>query len=318
VLEFAGLKPGFLVGGVPENFGVSARLGEEPYFVIEADEYDSAFFDKRSKFVHYHPRTLILNNLEFDHADIFADLAAIQTQFHHLVRIVPEQGCIIRPEHDANLQVVIDRGCWTPQVLIGEQGWSAISERDDNSQFSVFYQQALQTKVTWNLIGEHNVANALAVFAATQQIGIPADLTAQALASFKNVKRRLEVKGTINGITVYDDFAHHPTAIQLTLQGLRHKVGQDRIIAIIDLGSYTMRSGAHKNTLLPAIAAADQVYFYKEHPDWHIFGETTVPWTEYADTTSLIADLKKNTQKNDHIVVMSNRGFVSILQAIES
>jgi UDP-N-acetylmuramate: L-alanyl-gamma-D-glutamyl-meso-diaminopimelate ligase len=309
VLESAGLAPGFMIGGVPENFGVSARAGNAPYFVIEADEYDSAFFDKRSKFVHYRPRTLVLNNLEFDHADIFPDLAAIQTQFHHLVRIVPEQGLIISPAEDENIQQVLQQGCWSEQDVIGKKGWHAKLLSPDGAEFEVYYQQNRQTKVMWNLLGEHNVHNALAVFAAAAHIGVKPEAVAEGLANFKNVKRRMQVRGVVNGITVYDDFAHHPTAIQLTLEGLRNKVGSARIIAIVECGSYTMRAGVHSQRLLPAVQAADEVIFYKECDAWEIEGDSDVAWQSFAKVPDVLAASLALAQAGDHILVMSNRGF---------
>lgn len=313
VLEYAGLTPGFLIGGVPENFGVSARIGSEPYFVIEADEYDTGFFDKRSKFLHYHPSTLIMNNLEFDHADIFSDLAAIQTQFHHLVRTVPGSGLIIWPETDAALEAVIAKGCWSQQALIGVKGWHAQLDSTDGSAFRVFYQGTLKANVQWNLLGQHNVHNALSVMAAATSIGIAPTIVAEALAQFKNVKRRLEVRGTVNGITVYDDFAHHPTAIRLTLDGLRNKVGSARIIAVSELGSYTMRAGTHSETLLPAVAAADEVIFYKpDNDNWQLKGQLDKPWQVLQTPDAVLAALLAAARPGDHILIMSNRGFGGI------
>ena len=309
VLEHAGLKPGFMIGGVPENFSVSARLGAEPYFVIEADEYDSAFFDKRSKFIHYHPRTLILNNLEYDHADIFPDLAAIQTQFHHLIRIVPEQGLVIRPSSNKNLQQVIDAGCWTPQTLIGANGWHAKSRNACQSEFDVFYIEEHKATISWQLIGEHNVLNALATFAAADHIGISTDKIATALHEFKSVKRRMQLLSNAGGITLYDDFAHHPTALQLTLTALRNKVGASRIIAIIELASYTMRSGEHQNNLLPAIQQADQVIFYKTDPDWQIQGDSQTPWQSEANINDILITLKEILTEGDHVILMGNGNF---------
>jgi UDP-N-acetylmuramate: L-alanyl-gamma-D-glutamyl-meso-diaminopimelate ligase len=309
VLECAGKQPSYLIGGVPENFGVSARLQNSDYFVIEADEYDSAFFDKRSKFIHYHPRTLILNNLEFDHADIFKDLAAIQTQFHHLVRIVPEKGVIIWPQADKNLQAVLTEGCWTPQEFIGVNGWHAKAIVADNSQFSVYYHDEWQADVNWSLVGEHNQLNALTVFAAAKHIGIEPTNVATALTNFKNVKRRLQVIANKNDITVYDDFAHHPTAIKLTLSGLRKKVGQQPIVALIELGSYTMRHGDHQDTLLSAIADADYVIFYQEENAWQPKGKSETPWKICHKVDEILPFLQKQLAANTHIVLMSNRSF---------
>ena len=317
VLEVAGLEPGFLIGGVPENFGVSARIGKAPYFVIEADEYDSGFFDKRSKFVHYHPRTLILNNLEYDHADIFPNLAAIQTQFHHLVRIVPGNGKIIWPQDDQNLRTVLEQGCWTQQEYLGPEGWSARLSADDGSAFQVHYCNEVIAEVKWDLIGQHNVHNALAVFAAATAIGIASAVIADALASFKNVKRRLEIKGTVNDITVYDDFAHHPTAIALTLDGLRKRVGSARILAVSELGSYTMRTGVHRATLLPAMMQADEVLFYKpDADDWQLEGHLQKPWQLCSTADEVLAALVAKAQPGDHILIMSNRGFSGIYEKL--
>jgi UDP-N-acetylmuramate: L-alanyl-gamma-D-glutamyl-meso-diaminopimelate ligase len=317
-LEVAGLTPGFLIGGVPENFGVSARLGDAPYFVIEADEYDSGFFDKRSKFIHYHPRTLVMNNLEFDHADIFPNLAAIQTQFQFLVRTVPSEGSIVWPADDHNLAEVMEKGCWSEQILIGPDSWRAEMTNADGSEFAVFFGDKKIIDVSWGLLGKHNVKNALVVFAVATKLGIKADVTAQALASFENVKRRLEVKGTANNITVYDDFAHHPTAIELTLDGLRNKIGkQQRIIAVVELGSYTMRVGVHKDHLLPSLEQADEIIFYKpEKFDWQLGGQTTKEWCMLTTADEVLNKIVERAKPGDHILIMSNRGFAGIHQRI--
>ena len=318
VLHAAGLNPGFLIGGVPENFGVSARLGDDPYFVIEADEYDSGFFDKRSKFIHYHPRTLVMNNLEFDHADIFPNLAAIQTQFQFLVRTVPSEGSIVWPTEDHNLAEVIQKGCWSEQILIGPDSWHAELTHADGSQFAVYLGKKKIVDVNWTLLGKHNVKNALVVFAVATKLGITPDVTAQALGSFENVKRRLEVKGTANNITVYDDFAHHPTAIELTLDGLRNNVGkQQRIIAVVELGSYTMRVGVHKDHLLPALEQADEIIFYKpESFDWELGGETTKEWCILTTADAVLEKIVERAKPGDNILIMSNRGFAGIHQRI--
>ncbi|MFV1973984.1 MAG: UDP-N-acetylmuramate:L-alanyl-gamma-D-glutamyl-meso-diaminopimelate ligase, partial [Thiohalobacterales bacterium] len=247
ILEHAGLAPGFLIGGVPVNFGVSARLGSGPFFVVEADEYDTAFFDKRSKFVHYRPRTLVLNNLEYEHADIFPDLAAIQRQFHHLVRTVPGNGLIIENADDANLADMLATGCWTPRETFtvngGSAGWQASLVSADGSCFDVLFNDELQGRVEWEQLGLHNVQNALAAIAAARHAGVPAAQAIAALAEFRGIKRRLEVRGTVNGVTVYDDFAHHPTAIATTLAGLRNRVGAARILLVLEPRSNTMRMG---------------------------------------------------------------------------
>jgi UDP-N-acetylmuramate: L-alanyl-gamma-D-glutamyl-meso-diaminopimelate ligase len=319
ILDYAGLNPGFLIGGVPENFGLSARLGDSAYFVIEADEYDSAFFDKRSKFIHYRPKTLILNNLEFDHADIFPDLAAIQQQFHYLVRTVPGNGLIIRHADDQNLTDVLAQGCWTPVTTFGHSGdWQAKLIQADGSAFEVYYDTALIGTVTWELVGQHNVNNALAAIAAAYHAGVPAARALEALASFKNVKRRLEVKGkTENHITVYDDFAHHPTAIATTLAGLRAKVGDKaRIIAVLEFGSYTMRTGVHKDQMQQALAQADRVYCKRpDGQDWgleRLLQQFSQPTSLYDDVDSLVAALSQQAEAGDHVIVMSNSGFGGI------
>ncbi len=326
ILESAGLNPGFLIGGVPDNFGVSARLGSSPYFVIEADEYDSAFFDKRSKFIHYRAKTLILNNLEYDHADIFPDLPAIKQQFHYLVRTVPGNGGIIRHAHDTNLQNVLDMGCWTPVTEFGnaQAEWSATLNKSDGSAFTVLRDQKPVAEVRWELVGRHNVDNALAAIAAASQVGVSPAVAASALTSFKNVKRRLEVKGETKQIVIYDDFAHHPTAISTTLAGLRAKIGSARMIAVLEFGSYTMRSGVHKNAIQSALADADMVVCKSTDADWGLTGilsKFTQPTAVYDDVESLVAGLAPKLHPGDHVVVMSNSSFGGIhkklLEAIE-
>ncbi|MGB2105271.1 MAG: UDP-N-acetylmuramate:L-alanyl-gamma-D-glutamyl-meso-diaminopimelate ligase, partial [Glaciecola sp.] len=262
ILEFAGYTPGFLIGGVPENFGVSARIGEGNFFVIEADEYDSAFFDKRSKFVHYRPRTLVLNNLEFDHADIFDDLNAIKKQFHHLVRSVPANGLILSEKHDNNMQDVLEMGCWTTQEFISKD-WTAQKTQADGGRFEVYYQGQLQGEVNWSLIGDHNVHNGLMAIAAAHNVGVTTDIAIESLSEFVNVKRRMEIKGTVANITVYDDFAHHPTAIKTTVEGLKANVGVQRILAILEPRSNTMKLGIHKDQLTESWAQADEVYIFE-------------------------------------------------------
>ena len=328
ILEHAGLKPGFLVGGVPENFGVSARLGDSPFFVIEADEYDSAFFDKRPKFIHYHPKTAILNNLEFDHADIFADLEAIKQQFHYLVRTVPGNGLIVRAAEDVNLTAVLSKGCWTPVTTFGgEQGaWQARLQEADGSVFDVSCDQAPLGTANWSLLGQHNVNNALAAIAAAQHAGVPVERALAALPHFKNVKRRLEVKGQANGITVYDDFAHHPTAIATTLAGLRAKVGNAaRIIVVLEFGSYTMRTGVHKDHIAVALNTADMVVCKRpESLDWDlqtVLKQLSQPHALCDTVESVVEYLATQVHSGDHVVVMSNSGFGGIheklLQAIQ-
>src|SRR5471030_3035156 len=265
ILEDAGYAPGFLIGGVPMNFGVSARLqgkegsGNSIFFVIEADEYDTAFFDKRSKFVHYHAKTAILNNLEYDHADIFPDLGAIETQFHHLVRTVPGIGRLIVNGDEPALQRVIARGCWSEHENFGRAdgvNWT-MTEHDDGS-FDVIFNGEPSGTVRWSLTGKHNRANALAAIAAARHVGVPVAQAAHSLGGFENVKRRMEVRGVVNGVTVYDDFAHHPTAIETTLKGLRARVGAQRILAVLEPRSNTMKLGVHREQLAPSLKVADK------------------------------------------------------------
>lgn len=314
ILHYAGLNPGFLIGGIPQNFSLSARLGDSPYFVIEADEYDSAFFDKRSKFIHYHPRTAILNNLEFDHADIFDNLAAIQRQFHYLVRTIPNNGLIVRPSADTNLDGVIEQGCWTPIVTIGHhQGeWRVKENAADYSNFTLYRQDELLGTVNWGMIGQHNMLNALTAVVAAHHVGIAPAIAIAALNEFQGVKRRLEIRGEIRGVTFYDDFAHHPTAIVTTLMGLRHKVGEKRIIAIVELGSFTMRTGVHRDTLAPALATADIVLIARPKQDWGvdaIAAQLGSKATVYDTTQAIVAAVAELVQTNDQLIVMSNTGF---------
>lgn len=323
ILEYAGMKPGFLIGGVPENFGCSARAGESPFFVVEADEYDTAYFDKRSKFVHYHPRTLVMNNLEFDHADIFDDLEQIQRQFHHLVRTVPGNGLILSPLSDGNLHDVLDMGCWTPvehfQAEV-EAGWHVSNAVADGSEFDVICEGENAGRLKWELSGQHNVNNALAALAAARHAGVPLAESIAALAEFKNVKRRMELRGEVNGISVYDDFAHHPTAIELTLEGLRASVGQARIHAVLEPRSNTMRMGVHSNKLAAALGAADSVWVYApEDLGWDaglvLSGLGNRLFVE-EQTDSIVDGLTKLARPGDYILVMSNGGFENIHQRI--
>lgn len=324
LLESAGLNPGFLIGGVPENFGVSARVGESPFFVIEADEYDSAFFDKRSKFIHYRPKTLILNNLEFDHADIFPDLSAIKQQFHFLVRTVPGNGQIIHHANDHNLHEVLEKGCWTPTVTFGgsKGQWQARLIKEDGSCFEVLHNQQSQGQVNWNLVGMHNVDNALAAIAAAEHAGVPASQSVVALGSFKNVKRRLEVKGQANGIVLYDDFAHHPTAIATTLAGLRARIGKKaRIVAVLEFGSYTMRSGVHKDAIKDSLIDADLIACKRPDSEWDlasILTQFNQPTVLSDQVDSLVENLIPKLQPGDHVIVMSNSGFGGIHQKLLS
>lgn len=321
ILEAAGLSPGFLIGGVPENFGLSARLGETPYFVIEADEYDSAFFDKRSKFLHYSPDILIFNNLEYDHADIFPNLQAIKQQFHYLIKTIPSNGLIVRHAEDANVDDVINRGCWTKTVSFGKEGdWQAELIEPDGSVFSVSFQGKQIGKVKWDLLGEHNVENALAAIAAAYQINIAPENAIVALTSFKNVKRRLELKGEVKGIHVYDDFAHHPTAIFKTLSGLRAKIGdKGRLIAVLEFGSYTMKSGYHKEELHHALGSADLVYCKAPAVDFGlkpILASLKKPTFLYDEVDLIVKNLVKELTRGDHVVIMSNAAFGGIHQKL--
>ena len=323
ILQYAGLNPGFLIGGVPQNFGVSARLGSLPspaggrgaggeggFFVIEADEYDTAFFDKRSKFVHYRPRTAILNNLEFDHADIFPDLASIETQFHHLVRTVPGNGLVVCNGREESLRRVLQRGCWTPVEMFGSgEGWSI----DANDRVAL--NGVSQGTLEWDLLGEHNRMNALAALAAARHAGVPAAQGLAALSEFKNVKRRMEVRGTVNGITVYDDFAHHPTAIDTTIAGLHRKVGSARILAVLEPRSNTMKLGVMKDALPGSLKGADLVFCYGANLGWDVRG-ALAPLGEKVvvkdDLNELIEAIAAAARSGDHVLVMSNGGFGGI------
>ncbi|MDJ0739377.1 MAG: UDP-N-acetylmuramate:L-alanyl-gamma-D-glutamyl-meso-diaminopimelate ligase [Gammaproteobacteria bacterium] len=323
ILEHAGLAPGFLIGGVPENFGVSARAGDAPFFVVEADEYDTAFFDKRSKFVHYRPCTLVLNNLEFDHADIFDDLEAIQRQFHHLVRTVPGNGLIISPLNDGNLHDVLDRGCWTPLEHFDpefEAGWHVRNATADGGAFDVVCDGEVAGRVEWSLTGTHNVSNALAALAAARHAGVAPALGIAALAEFRNVKRRMELRGEVRGVRVYDDFAHHPTAIRLTLDGLRQHVGERRILAVLEPRSNTMRMGVHAGLLAASLAKADRVWVYA--PDdlgWdarRVLRELGPRLVVSTSTQAIVDDVSALAQADDQVLVMSNGGFEGIHQRL--
>lgn len=315
ILEYAGLKPGFLIGGLPQNFDVSARLGDSPFFVIEADEYDSAFFDKRSKFVHYRPRTLVMNNLEFDHADIFEDLAAIQKQFNHLLRMVPNNGLVLLPKSDKNLRKVLDIGCWTPVQFSGAD-WQASHANPEGSEFEVMFKGELQGKVDWDLLGEHNINNALMAIAAARHAGVKTSIAIEALATFVNVKRRMEVRGVISDITLYDDFAHHPSAIATTIKGLRAKVGNERILAVLEPRSNTMKMGVHKDTLAGSWSDADQVFIFEpSNLSWsmdELLTQSEVTATLYKDMDMLVKSIVSYAKPGDHILVMSNGSFGGI------
>jgi len=323
ILEHAGLAPGFLIGGVPSNFDATARLGEgsrdtAPYFVIEADEYDTAFFDKRAKFVHYRPRTLILNNLEYDHADIYPDVAAIRRQFNQLLRTVPAAGRIVQNGDDDELATTVAMGCWTPREtfsLTGAQAdWSAALEPGSaGREFTVLRRGSPIARVDWQLLGEHNVMNALAAIAAANHVGVAAGSAAQALGEFRGVKRRMEVRGVVGGITVYDDFAHHPTAIEATLKGLRARLPHARIIAVLEPRSNTMKLGVHRDQLAPALALADRAWVLNPPQLGWDLAAAVAPLhgrVSLASTVdALVEALSAQVQPGDHVLVMSNGGF---------
>lgn len=319
ILEEAGLKPGFLIGGIPTNFGVSARLGESPFFVIEADEYDTAFFDKRSKFLHYRPRTLVLNNLEFDHADIFPDLAAIQRQFHHLLRIVPSSGLLLLNANDANLSDVLDMGSWTPLETVSTgtfpAQWQVRPVVADGSHFEVLLDSHPQGEVRWSQLGEHNMHNALSAIAAARHAGVPVVQSIEALCSFSGVKRRLEVRGEVNGVTLYDDFAHHPTAIATTLAGLKQQ-SDGRLLAVLEPRSNTMRLGIHQEQLAHSLRQADAVWLFQpDNLSWDLGGVgngLAAPVQILSQVDDLVASIVAQARSGDRLVVMSNGGFGGI------
>ena len=325
ILEHAGYSPGFLIGGIPQDFNLSARLGKphngQNYFVIEADEYDTAFFDKRSKFVHYRSRTAILNNLEFDHADIFPNLEAIETQFHHLVRTLPENGLIVSNGADKNLERVLAKGAWTPIERFAEsQYWRGscsllTTPASADSSFEVICDDKSQGTLKWNQLGEHNRQNALAAIAAARHAGIAPATSIEALAKFKGVKRRMEIRGTVNGITVYDDFAHHPTAIETTIAGLRKQVGKARILAVLEPRSNTMKQGVWRDSLAASLSDADVVFCYIANLGWDA-AAALAPLGEKLSTRDQLPDLidsiTQTTNQGDHILIMSNGGFGGI------
>ncbi|UTW47519.1 UDP-N-acetylmuramate:L-alanyl-gamma-D-glutamyl-meso-diaminopimelate ligase [Bacterioplanoides sp. SCSIO 12839] len=328
ILEYAQMAPGFLIGGVPENFGVSARLpgsaelGDSPFFVIEADEYDTAFFDKRSKFVHYQPRTLIVNNLEFDHADIFTDLAAIERQFHHVIRTVPTSGLVVAPTNEPAIQRVLEMGCWTPVQRFGQDteaapcDWQWRLDKADASQFSLLA-DGIEVTVNWSLSGLHNVSNAIAAIIAARHMGVTPEVSAKALAEFISVKRRMELVGEVNGIQVFDDFAHHPTAIKTTLAGAKARLQSDnpsgRVIAVLEPRSNTMKLGVHKNDLAESVVDADQVFWFQPvNIDWSVADiaeQCGVPAVCFDDLAELRTSIVSQAKPGDRIVVMSNGSF---------
>jgi UDP-N-acetylmuramate: L-alanyl-gamma-D-glutamyl-meso-diaminopimelate ligase len=324
ILTYAGLKPGFLIGGIAEDFGVSARIGEAPFFVVEADEYDSAFFDKRSKFVHYHPRTLICNNLEFDHADIFDTVADIQKQFHHVIRTVPSEGLIVENSTAPYLQETLAKGCWTPrQSFAGDNSdWTSRLIKADGSEFEVSFKGQAQGHVQWKTLGLHNVHNALAAIAAAHHAGVPVAVALEAIHTFKGVKRRLELRGEVKGVRVYDDFAHHPTAIRVTLQGIRDHVSHQggRLIAVLEPRSNTMRMGVFGTQLRDALQIADYIALFEPAGlNWNtdaMMSGSTQAFKVAPTLEELVANVRQYAKAGDHVVVMSNGGFGGVHQKL--
>ncbi len=319
ILDYAGMGPGFLIGGIPDNFGISARKGDTPFFVVEADEYDTAFFDKRSKFVHYHPRTLIMNNLEFDHADIFDNLAAIQKQFHHLVRTVPSVGRIIAPVADTAIDEVLAMGCWSEVEYLGSQ-WTTTLTEEDGSAFNIRCDGKISGTVRWRHTGNHNVANALAAIAAARHVGVMPEMGCEALCQFQGVKRRMELVADVNGVRIYDDFAHHPTAIATTIQGLRTKVGSSPIRVVIEPRSNTMRMGVHQATLAEATRQASEVIWFRpQELNWSlndVCKANGVPSKVMNSTEAIISYLQSTTGPGEYVLIMSNGGFEGIHQRL--
>jgi UDP-N-acetylmuramate: L-alanyl-gamma-D-glutamyl-meso-diaminopimelate ligase len=319
ILEYAGLDPGFLIGGVPGNFNVTARLGGGKHFVVEADEYDTAFFDKRAKFVHYRPHTAILNNLEHDHADIYPDVAAIQWQFHQLLRMVPRNGLVVANAADANVMHVIDMGCWTPVERFsggtgGDAAWYvAVEPSSDYSSFAVMEGDRKEAEVKWSMVGRHNAQNALAAMLAARHAGVEMQTAADALREFKGVRRRMEVRGVVNGITVYDDFAHHPTAIETTIDGLRRHIGAARLIAVLEPRSNTMKLGTHREAMAKSLMHADEVWMYQgPGVTWDVAGSVASLGAKARvenDIDTLVSELGDTLQPGDHVLIMSNGGF---------
>jgi len=329
ILAHAGLAPGFMIGGVPRDFGESARLGSAPFFVVEADEYDTSYFDRRSKFVHYRPRTLVINNLEYDHADIFDSLRAIQTQFHHLIRTVPGDGLIVAPTQDQAVDKVLRQGCWTPVARFGSgqpprrafecdsgEWWLAANVAADGSAFDVVLNDANCGRVSWPLTGEHNVANALAAIAATRHAGVPAEVAVAALSAFQGVKRRMEVIARRDALCVYDDFAHHPTAIRTTLEGLRRRVGNEQIVAVVEPRTHTMSLGALRHDLATCCAAANEaIWFRGPNLKWDLMDvvrDSVVPATVADDVDRIVNRFTRPRRRPCHVVIMSNGGFGGI------
>lgn len=332
LLEHAGLQPGFLIGGVPGNFNVTARLGAGRHFVVEADEYDTAFFDKRAKFVHYRPRTAVLNNLEHDHADIYPDVAAIQWQFHQLLRMVPHNGLVVANAADVHVMEVIDKGCWTPverfaATASGDTAWyAAVEAGGDYSSFLIMEGERAVGEVNWSMVGRHNAENALAAVLAARHAGVEATKSIEALSLFKGVRRRMEVRGVVNNVTVYDDFAHHPTAVATTIDGLRRRIGSARLIAVLEPRSNTMKLGTHRDALANSLSHADRVWMYQgPSVQWDVAGSVAALGDRAqvaTDIDRLVATLAKDSVPGDHILIMSNGGFggihLKLLEALQA
>lgn len=328
MLEYADLNPGFLIGGIPANFGLSARSGKAPFFVVEADEYDTAFFDKRSKFVHYHPRTAVLNNLEFDHADIFENLDAIKKQFHHFVRTIPGDGLIVKNGEDKNIEDVLKLGCWSQTAAFHKthdkdhekDDWSIGYASADGKNFEVQLDGKVVAEVNWSLHGSINRMNALAAIAAAQHAGVPVELSCEALKEFKGIKRRLEVRGVVNGITVYDDFAHHPTAIEETLTAMKEVKASGKVFAVLEPRSNTMRMGVHKAALSDSWQQADEICLYQPAGlDWNladVVAQSKKPALLFSTTDEIIDHLLSRAKSGDHLLIMSNGGFEAIHQRL--
>ncbi|CAG9000017.1 MAG: UDP-N-acetylmuramate--L-alanyl-gamma-D-glutamyl-meso-2,6-diaminoheptandioate ligase [Candidatus Celerinatantimonas neptuna] len=319
ILEDNGMAPGFLIGGVPGNFEQTACLGDTPFFVVEADEYDSAFFDKRSKFVHYSPRTLVINNLEYDHADIFPDLSAIQRQFHHVIRLVPRNGRILTPAGDPAVNEVLDMGCWSEKACVGDHGdWQLTPQQADWSCFDISFHGQKLGQVEWSLIGRHNALNAVMAIAAAHHVGILPECSIASLARFVLPKRRLEKLAQIDGVTIYDDFAHHPTAVKATLQALRAKIGDAPLTAVLEPRSNTMKIGVHQQSLVDCLQLADRQIIYQGHAKWNVSELFAgIPTAHcYRDIDAVVADLIANRRLGEHIVLMSNGGFAGVNQKL--
>ncbi len=319
ILEYAGMQPGFLIGGIPQNFNVSARVTDSSFFVIEADEYDSAFFDKRSKFVHYRPHTLVVNNLEFDHADIFNNLADIQRQFHHMIRMVPNNGLVIAPANIPSVDEMLAMGCWTPTQSLGSD-WTINEVNDSGNAFTVCFQGQFVGRLSWSLQGQHNRDNAIMAIAAARHVGVEPQTAIAALTEYVNVKRRMELLGVVNNISVYDDFAHHPTAIETTLNGLKAKITSGRILAVLEPRSNTMKMGVHGERLRASWQLADTLFVFDNgQVEWglaNLCDSSETPARCFNDLEQMLLEILDVAQPDDHIVIMSNGGFENIHQRL--